>query len=212
MPGRKQRYIIEIHSWLRAVIICCLALFIGGCAFVTGSTWQYRAFVRYEQRPPALPSTVSHEPIDEPARLLITKVQIDATVELVSILPDGELGVPEQEPFNNVGWYEHGPKPGERGSAVIDGHLNQPGGEDAVFAALDQLVEGDQVVVITKVGRTLRFNVDRVELYPPDQAPLQNIFGNHGGYYLNLITCAGDWIESEGQTSLRLVVYTSLAP
>ena len=38
----------------------------------------------------------------------------------------------------------------------------------------------------------------------------KDIFGNLGGRYLNLITCAGDWIPSQHQTTLRLVVYTSL--
>jgi hypothetical protein len=46
--------------------------------------------------------------------------------------------------------------------------------------------------------------------YTPDQAPLQDIFGNQGGTYLNLITCAGDWIPGQHQTSLRLVVFTTL--
>ncbi len=29
--------------------------------------------------------------------------------------------------------------------------------------------------------------------------------------FLNLITCAGDWIPSQHQTTLRLVVYTYIA-
>ncbi len=51
--------------------------------------------------------------------------------------------------------------------------------------------------------------VTRIAYYTPDQAPLQDIFGNLGGVYLNLITCAGDWIASQHQTKLRLVVYTT---
>jgi hypothetical protein len=51
----------------------------------------------------------------------------------------------------------------------------------------------------------------RIALYPPQDAPIQDIFGNWGGTYLNVITCAGDWIPSQHQTNLRLVVYTSLA-
>jgi hypothetical protein len=39
--------------------------------------------------------------------------------------------------------------------------------------------------------------------------PLQDIFGNVGGTSLNFITCAGDWIPSQHQTNLRLVVYTT---
>jgi hypothetical protein len=60
-------------------------------------------------------------------------------------------------------------------------------------------------------GKTLHFQVTRIAFYTPQEAPIQDIFGNWGGVYLNLITCAGDWIPSQQQTSLRLVVYTSLA-
>ena len=42
------------------------------------------------------------------------------------------------------------------------------------------------------------------------EAPVQDIFGNAAGRFLNLMTCAGAWIPSEHQTSLRLVVYTTL--
>jgi len=52
--------------------------------------------------------------------------------------------------------------------------------------------------------------VARIAYYPPQEAPIQDIFGNRGGTYLNLITCAGDWMPSEHQTNLRLVVYTTL--
>ena len=59
-------------------------------------------------------------------------------------------------------------------------------------------------------GKTLHFRVMRIELYTPQTAPIQDIFGNKGRTYLNLITCAGDWIPSQHQTTLRLVVYTAL--
>ena len=50
----------------------------------------------------------------------------------------------------------------------------------------------------------------QVAFYSPQDAPIQEIFGNEAGTYLNLITCAGDWIASQHQTTLRLVVYTTL--
>jgi hypothetical protein len=69
---------------------------------------------------------------------------------------------------------------------------------------------GDAVIVIDAQGRSIHFHVTRVAFYQPQVAPLQEIFGNNGGTYLNLITCAGDWIPSERQTTLRQVVYTVL--
>ncbi|HAT44194.1 MAG TPA: hypothetical protein DCS90_03745 [Ktedonobacter sp.] len=69
---------------------------------------------------------------------------------------------------------------------------------------------GDKVVVMDTGGKSWTFRVNRVALYPPQQAPVQEIFGNEAGHYLNLITCAGDWIPSQHQTTLRLVVFTTL--
>jgi len=147
----------------------------------------------------------------DPIRLLIPSIGIDAFVEQVSVRPDGDLATPTQHPWQDVGWYNLGPHPGEPGSAVIDGHLDRPGGYPAVFWRLGETRVGDAVQVTDTAGGTLHFRVTRIAYYPPDQAPLQDIFGNPGGRYLNLITCAGDWIPSQHQTTLRLVVYTVLA-
>ena len=79
-----------------------------------------------------------------------------------------------------------------------------------MFWRLRDLQVGDDVQVMNTGGKTLHFRVTRIAYYTPDQAPLQDIFGNLDGVYLNLITCAGDWIASQHQTKLRLVVYTAL--
>jgi sortase (surface protein transpeptidase) len=145
-----------------------------------------------------------------PVRLLIPSLKIDALIEPLGVQANGDMQTPQENPWDNVGWYQSGAIPGERGSAVIDGHLDRPGGAPAVFWQLRQLHAGNAVMVIDAAGRTLHFRVKRVAFYAPQAAPLQEIFGNAGGSYLNLITCAGDWIPSQRQTTLRLVVYTAL--
>ena len=149
-------------------------------------------------------------PLLLPVRLVIPAIEINASVESVGIRSDSDLATPTRHPWEAVGWYDLGPFPSERGSAVIDGHLDRPGGSPAVFWRLREIQVGDDVQVTRSAGKTLHFRVTRIAYYPPDQAPLQDIFGNLGGKYLNLITCAGDWIPSQHQTTLRLVVYTSL--
>ncbi|HXX78910.1 MAG TPA: class F sortase [Ktedonobacteraceae bacterium] len=148
--------------------------------------------------------------ISLPMRLIIPSVAIDAPVEEVGTQANADLATPTQNPWQDVGWYDQGPQPGERGSAVMDGHLDRPGGFPAVFWRLRDVHVGDEVLVRNSLGETIRFRVTRIELFPPQDAPIQDIFGNWGGTYLNLITCAGDWIPSQQQTNLRLVVYTSL--
>ena len=145
-----------------------------------------------------------------PILVTIPSVGINAFIETVGIKPDGDLATPTQNPWEDVGWYDMGPYPGQRGSTVIDGHLDRPGGYPAVFWRLGDMKVGNDVQVTNNGGKILHFRVTRIEYYTPEQAPLQDIFGNVSGTYLNLITCAGDWIPSQSQTNLRLVVYTKL--
>jgi sortase (surface protein transpeptidase) len=148
--------------------------------------------------------------VANPSRLIIPAIGVDALVEALGMLPDGDMATPTQHPWEDVGWYYSGPHPGERGSAVIDGHLDRPGRYPAVFWRLRDMHIGDDVQVLNMDGKKLHFHVTRIALYTPQSAPIQDIFGNRGGTYLNLITCAGDWIQSQHQTTLRMVVFTTL--
>lgn len=143
-------------------------------------------------------------------RLSVPSIGISAPVEQVGILANGDMATPTRNPWIDAGWYAAGPLPGEQGSAVIDGHLDRPGGAPAVFWYLRNVRAGDAVYVTEKDGQHLRFHVTRIAYYTPQDAPLQDIFGNRSGTFLNLITCAGDWIPDQHQTTLRLVVYTTL--
>lgn len=159
---------------------------------------------------PAVPAVTPTPAISSPSRLLIPSIGVDAPVENIGVLSNGDLATPTQNPWGGVGWYHLGPHPGQSGSAVIAGHLDRPGGAPAVFWNLRNMQPGDIVTVMAGKSAPLRFRVTQVASYAPNQAPLQEIFGNSGGKYLNLITCAGDWIPTQHQTTLRLVVYTTL--
>ncbi len=142
--------------------------------------------------------------------LVIPAIGVNAPLEPVGRLPGGAMAVPVQRQWDGVGWYQYGPRPGEQGSAVIDGHLDRPGGSPAIFWRLGDLHVGDLVMVVNTSKQTLRFQVRQVAAYHPASAPLQQIFENNSGKFLNLITCAGTWIPSIHQTTLRFVVYTVL--
>ena len=169
--------------------LVALALSIGGLSLTTATT---------SPAPPPL------------AHLLVPAIGINAPIESVEVRTDGTMETPRQSPWNNVGLYNDGPRPGDQGSAVISGHLDRPGGNPAVFWHLRDLHVGDTVLVVDAHGKALRFHVTRIGFYPPKEAPVQDIFGNTAGRFLNLMTCAGDWIPTERQTALRLVVYTAL--
>ncbi|MCL4366235.1 class F sortase [Patescibacteria group bacterium] len=148
------------------------------------------------------------EQILPPKTITIPKIGVDAVVEQVGEDSSGKMDVPKKSA--DVGWYSLGYKPGEKGSAVLDGHLDTVTGAPAVFYDIDKLEIGDQVIVTDEAGKTLIFEVVSVQSYPFDQVPLQEVFGSSDKPKLNLITCTGVWNTGSRNYSNRLVVYTEL--
>jgi LPXTG-site transpeptidase (sortase) family protein len=159
------------------------------------------------------PATIAPTPTPVPliagARITIASVGMNAPLENVGVASDGSLAVPKINPWTDAGWYQFGPYPGSRGSAVIDGHLDRPGGSPAVFWNLKRLKLGDSVIFTNAQGKAFHFKVTAMRYLAPN-APTASIFNTTSGAYLNLITCAGTWIPVQHQTTLRLVVYTTL--
>lgn len=144
-----------------------------------------------------------------PKRLLIPKLSVNAVIESVGMDEKGNMAVPEHA--DNAAWYNLGFKPGENGSAVIDGHFDKVTGAPAVFYNLASLTPGDTVQIEDNDGTILTFKVTSSHAYPFDQLPLQKIFNSPGKPTLNLITCDGVFNKSQKNYSERLVVYTELA-
>lgn len=198
-----------------AIIILFFAMLLNGCGATTQAALSQPHIktntpVVLKSTPTAQLSVVSTpaSTVAQPTQLIIPAIGVNADIENVGIAGNGDLATPTKNPWDGVGWYTNGPRPGETGSAVIDGHLDRPGGTPAVFWNLRALQAGDEVIVRDTQGKTTRFRVTRVAAYSPQQAPVQEIFGATDGKHLNLITCAGTWVPSQHQTTLRLVVYT----
>jgi sortase (surface protein transpeptidase) len=156
------------------------------------------------------PTSLPHLNMNSATHLLIPAIGVNAPIEPVGLLSNGALNVPQKNPWTGVGWYKDGPIPGQLGSAIIDGHLDRPRGAPAVFWNLNQLHRGDVVTIVDAQGQALHFRVLHLQAYQPDKAPLDKIYGDISGRYLNLITCAGSWIPSQHQTTERLVVFSIL--
>ncbi len=204
----KQRY-----WWIAAILFALLSIGIGGWAWSGILSLQHSTpQVVKHHHPVVIKPTpdVSGLDVASGGRLLIPAIGVNASIESVGRTPEGLMDVPKHNKWVTVGWYKNGPKPGQVGSAVIDGHLDRDGGAPAVFWDLHKLHPDDMVSVQGKTGRTLHFKVIKVAKYAPDVAPVVQIFGKKNGIFLNLITCAGVWVPAENQPSQRLVIYTKL--
>lgn len=151
----------------------------------------------------------------QPVRLRIKKLHIDAAVMNVGQTADGKMAAPSSQAINSpywsrVFWYEPGTAPGQRGNAVIAGHVDRVGGDPAIFWSLHLLKAGDSIEIITTTQQTLYFRVDRTVNYPASTSNsdvLRAIFGPSTGHHLNLITCSGTWTKTGYDQ--RLVVFTT---
>ena len=114
------------------------------------------------------------------------------------------MGTPST--FGNVAWYAPGGKPGGAGNAVFAGHVNNALTTHGVFEHLDQVKKGDYVTVEGDGGKTIVYRVESTSTSPMSDAPAPAIFATTGPHKLVLITCAGDWIQSEREFSERLIV------
>lgn len=139
-----------------------------------------------------------------PVRLRIPSINVDAAVEFVGVSSSGVMDTPKN--IVDVGWFNPGPRPGEKGSAVIAGHFNGIYGEDTVFTNLDKLKLGDKIFVEDDRGETISFVVRESRVYDPGYA--EDVFSPNDGVYLNLITCDGVWDGSKKSFSKRLVVFS----
>ncbi len=142
-----------------------------------------------------------------PARLVIPAIQLDTAVEPVGVLKNGQMGVPKA--FDRVGILSPWTMPGEKGNAVIAGHLDHYTGP-AVFYHLRKLKPNDKVLVLDRTGHTLTFQVEKVVAFRTREAPLQDIFGASDKARLNLITCTGKFNKRTQEHSMRLVVFCTL--
>lgn len=141
-----------------------------------------------------------------PVRLQIPRISVDAAIESVGITPKKEMDVPKIPA--NAAWYNLGPRPGEVGSSVIDGHFGYKDNIPAVFDNLSKLRKGDKLYVKADNGTTFTFVVRETRKYGPGEIVPEVFHSSDGKSHLNLVTCEGAWnVTLKGYTS-RLVVFT----
>lgn len=100
------------------------------------------------------------------------------------------------------------PRPGERGSAVIAGHLDGVNGEAGVFTNLDKLKVGDKLYVEDDKKISTMFVVREIRTFDPGYA--DDVFGRSDSAHLNLITCDGVWDGTKKSYTKRLVVFADV--
>ena len=136
---------------------------------------------------------------DRPRYLTIEKLGIyNARIISVGVKSNGELGTPNN--IFDVGWYDASGKPGLGRTMVIDGHNGGPH-VHGVFKDLPSLAIGDVITVERGDGVIFRYSVvenNAISLNESDEymkvAMRSPIAGEES---LTLISCTGDWSQSQ---------------
>ncbi|MFZ2150335.1 MAG: class F sortase [Minisyncoccia bacterium] len=146
---------------------------------------------------------VKKVPKGYPIALSIPKINVNADIQKVGITAKGNMATPRS--FRNVGWYKYGTVPGNIGSAVIAGHVDNGLSLPAVFSKLSNLKEGDDIYITTDENKRLHFRVTGSEIYDFNEN-VPEIFRIREGKILRLITCTGAWLKEYRTHDERLVV------
>jgi sortase (surface protein transpeptidase) len=142
-----------------------------------------------------------------PVALRIPAIDVSVSLSTLGLNADRTVQVPTK--FAEPGWYRLGPTPGQVGSAVILGHVDDKNGP-AVFYRLKSLKAGDKVDVSLANGVVAHFAVKSVATYPKKAFPAQQVYASHGFSALQLVTCGGQFDSRTGSYLSNVVAYTTL--
>lgn len=140
-----------------------------------------------------------------PVRIKIPSLHVNAAVLNVGVTPNGSMGIPKLP--RDTAWYMFGPKPGEKGSAVISGHLNWLYGAIGVFEHLNDLKPGDLITIQDDQGGSMSFVVRKSRAFGLKEDAASVFLSSDGKSHLNLITCDGVWDRAAKAYTKRLVVF-----
>ena len=156
----------------------------------------------------ATPATQPPGNATVPLELSIPAIGVETSLVPLGLNPDGTLQVPID--FSVAGWYSLGPSPGERGAAVIAGHVDSKRGP-AVFYRLGELAPGSVVRIALTDHTEALFRVYAVREYAKAAFPTSLVYGATPGAELRLVTCGGAFDRQTGHYLDNVVVFARYA-
>jgi len=140
------------------------------------------------------PAPLSFSVVD---RIRIPAIQVDAPAVPVALDPEGWVDAPPAEDPNLAGWFSGAVSPGEKGTAVVVGHVDNRQGP-AVFYGLGALEKGNRVEIGRRDGKTAVFEIYGIEVFDKNNFPGDRVYGNTGTPELRVITCGGGFSQQNG--------------
>ncbi|MFI8346343.1 class F sortase [Streptomyces sp. NPDC085596] len=147
-------------------------------------------------------------PASPPTRIRVPTIRVNAPLMGLALTSSGSLDVPPLAEKNLAGWYEAGTTPGDTGTAVVAGHVDNTEGP-AVFYDLGALKRGATIEIDREDSTTAVFTVDAVEVYSAKNFPDAKVYGTARRPELRVITCGGGYSKTTGYQG-NVVVFAHL--
>lgn len=188
-----------------AIFVAC-GLFLTGCSGV--SPQEHTRQNPTDHATSRLPKVLSRS---VPTSISIPAIHVKSKLIRLGLNDDRTVEVPQPGPdYNKAGWYKNSPTPGQRGPAVILGHIDSAEDGPSVFFHLGELSTGDKVRVARNNHSTAVFTIDHVNEYAKSDFPTKKIYGNTKRATLRLITCGGKFDREKKSYEDNIVAFGHL--
>jgi sortase (surface protein transpeptidase) len=142
-----------------------------------------------------------------PVHITIPAIGVTARIVPLGLNPDRTLEVPKN--LADTGWFTEGPEPGERGAAVVVGHVASLSGS-GVFYRLRDVRPGDVIRIRLRDGEIVRYRARSMLVVPKTAFPTRRVYAQTPRPTLRLISCSGTMDASSGHHPDNRIVFASL--
>jgi hypothetical protein len=230
IPKHRKKRKLRDHSRAGAIgafVVASIASLSGSFGFVPGAVADANSPFAVEAVQPGVTGAIGNAPSSsllvrqitgaaiepttakQPTYVSIKSIGAASEIVQLGLEPDGSLEVPVD--FNAIGWFTGSVEPGEPGAAVFAGHAASHTGP-GIFKNLVKLKPDDHIRVARNDGALLTFAVTRIDTFPKDYFPTEQVYGPTTARELRLITCGGKFDSELGTYTSNVVVYASLIP
>lgn len=164
--------------------------------------------IRPTSTPAPMVAAVQERKITSSPVLEIPKIGLSAGIAILGLDEHSLQAVPQDAGM--VSLYANGPKPGEKGNAVLAGH-NEWQGNPGVFQNLYKLEQNDVIRIKGYNGKIYEYTVTGKNIYDLNSFPTGEIYASqHDFPQLNMVTCHGAFDGSVQTYNQRLVIFSRL--
>lgn len=146
-----------------------------------------------------------------PAALRIPAIGVTSRVQALGLNADNTVKAPPRGPrYDQAAWYKYSRTPGNRGTSIIQGHVDSAEGGPSVFFRLGDLRRGDRVTVTRSDHSKATFVVDNVRRYAKRNFPTRAVYQHTENASLRLVTCGGAFNRGTGRYQDNIIAFAHL--